>query len=79
MTNEARRAARQAAPPKKEIAVSITVTETPEGKLNLVASIPDEAAGTIALQLAEIAMNAMKAAMWETTGQLPPTQEFSRQ
>jgi hypothetical protein len=46
----------KAAPPKKDVHITITVSETADGKLSLFASVPDHATGTLALQLTDTIM-----------------------
>lgn len=50
-------------PPTKDVAISFTIEETTAGKLNIHASIPDHAGGTIALVLANAAMEVMREMM----------------
>lgn len=61
--------------PTKDVEITITLTETAEGKLGIRTSIPDHAEGTVALLVADIAMAAMRDAMRETTGQNPPLEK----
>ncbi len=51
------------APPKQPIALTITITESPEGKLGIAANIPGEASGTVALVMADAALEVMKEMM----------------
>lgn len=50
-------------PPSKEVEITFTITEAPDGKLGIRTSIPDHASGTIALVLANAAMEVMRGMM----------------
>lgn len=60
-------------PPKQDISLTITVSETKEGKLRIQASIPSEAAGTVALVMVDTAIKVMQEMMREV-GIPPETQ-----
>ena len=50
-------------PPSKDVEITFTITEDTAGNLGIRASIPDHAAGTVALVLANMAMEVMRGAM----------------
>ncbi len=54
---------KKAKPPSKEVVITLAITETPEGKLNILTSIPDHAEGTIALVLAGAAIEVIRGMM----------------
>jgi hypothetical protein len=62
-------------PPKETVTITFAITESPEGNLTLNCQVPDGAAGTVALLLANIAMDTMREGMAEVTGQKPPMTE----
>lgn len=66
-------------PPAKDVSITITLTETTEGRLNISASIPVEAEGTIGLIVADIALAAIRDAMRVTFGQEPPMMQADLQ
>lgn len=53
------------APPKVPVVITITITETPEGKLGIQCSIPDGASGTVALTVASQALEFIQLMMRE--------------
>lgn len=53
----------KAKPPKKDLAITIAITETPEGKLGINIQVPDHAEGTVALVLADAAIKVMREMM----------------
>lgn len=61
--------------PAKDVAVTFTITETVAGKLDVRATIPDDAKGTLALALAELAMAAIREVMSKTLKQDPNVTE----
>lgn len=50
-------------PPVKDLAITFTITENAQGKLGIHFSIPDHAEGTIALVLANAALDVMRGMM----------------
>lgn len=52
-------------PPSKDLEITFTITEDAAGKLGIRASIPDHASGTIALVMANAAMEVMRGMMKE--------------
>ena len=50
-------------PPIKDLEITFAITETTEGKLGILCNAPDHAAGTVALVLANLAMECMREAM----------------
>jgi hypothetical protein len=54
---------KQGKPPVKDVEITFTITEDTEGKLGIKASIPDHAAGTIALVVAQAAIDVMQGMM----------------
>lgn len=52
--------------PSKEVVITFAITETPEGKLSINAQIPEHAADTVALILANAAMEVMREMMRRT-------------
>lgn len=67
MKNEPRATA-QGKRPEKDVTITITITETVAGKLDMHASVPDYAAGTVAGRLAATLMEGSRQIMNEITG-----------
>lgn len=53
-------ARKRPAPPKETVTITFAITETPTGKLDINLQVPDQAAGTVALVLADAAIKVMR-------------------